>query len=114
VFIVASVYIVIDSVRKLLDTPSYTYDRLSESRSTVKLFDRSSISYNRRFYSHAVILSNVRGSRVRLPAGAGNFSLRHRVQNGPRAHQASYPMGTGDSYPGGKASGAWSWPLTSI
>jgi hypothetical protein len=23
-----------------------------------------------------------RGSRVRLPAGAGNFSLHHRVQNG--------------------------------
>jgi hypothetical protein len=24
-----------------------------------------------------------RGSRVRFPAGAGNFSLHHRVQNGP-------------------------------
>jgi hypothetical protein len=22
-------------------------------------------------------------------------------------------MGTGDSFPGGKAAGAWSWPLTS-
>jgi hypothetical protein len=35
-----------------------------------------------------------RGSRVRFPAGAGNFSLRHRVQNGSGAHPASYPMGT--------------------
>jgi hypothetical protein len=30
------------------------------------------------------------------------------------AHPASYPMGTRVSFPGGKAAGAWSWPLTSI
>jgi hypothetical protein len=36
-----------------------------------------------------------RGSRVRFSAGAGNFSLHHRVQNGSGAHPASYPMGTG-------------------
>jgi hypothetical protein len=35
-----------------------------------------------------------RGSRVRLPAGAGYFSLHHRIQNGSGAHPASYPMGT--------------------
>jgi hypothetical protein len=34
------------------------------------------------------------GSRVRIPAGAGNFSLHHRVQNGSGAHPVSYPMGT--------------------
>jgi hypothetical protein len=55
-----------------------------------------------------------RGSRVRFPAGAGNFSLHHRVRNGSGAHPASYPMGTGSSFPVGKAAGAWSWPLTSI
>jgi hypothetical protein len=33
------------------------------------------------------------GSRVRLPAGAGNFYIHHRVQNGSGAHPASYPMG---------------------
>jgi hypothetical protein len=54
-----------------------------------------------------------RGSRVRFPAGAGSFSL-HRVQNGSGAHPASYPMGTRGSFPGGKAAGAWSWPLTFI
>jgi hypothetical protein len=43
------------------------------------------------------------GSRVRFPAGVGNFSLYHRVQNGSGAHPASYPMGTRGSYPGGKA-----------
>jgi hypothetical protein len=51
---------------------------------------------------------------VRFPAGAGNFSLHRRVQNGSEAHPASYPMGTVDSFPGNKAAGAWSWPLTSI
>jgi hypothetical protein len=47
-----------------------------------------------------------RGSRFRFPAGAGNFSLHHRVHNGSGAHLASYPMGTGGSFPGGKAAGA--------
>jgi hypothetical protein len=31
-----------------------------------------------------------RGSMVRFPAGAGNFSLHHRVQNGYGAYPASY------------------------
>jgi hypothetical protein len=47
-----------------------------------------------------------RGSRVRFPTGAGNFSLHYRVQNGSGAHPASYPMGTKDSFSGGKAAGA--------
>jgi len=55
-----------------------------------------------------------RGSRVRFPAGTGNFSLHHWVQNGSGAHPASYPMGIRSSFPWSKAAGAWSWPLTSI
>jgi hypothetical protein len=47
-----------------------------------------------------------RGSRVRFPAGAGNSFLNHSVQNGSRAHPASYPMDTKGSFPGGKAAGA--------
>jgi hypothetical protein len=46
-----------------------------------------------------------RCSKVKFPAGTGNFSLHHRVQNGCRAHQASYPMGTRGSFPGSKAPG---------
>jgi hypothetical protein len=42
-----------------------------------------------------------RGSRVRFPTGAGNFSLHHRVQNGSGSHPASYPMGTRGSFLGG-------------
>jgi hypothetical protein len=47
-----------------------------------------------------------RGSRVRFPAVAGNFSLHHRVQNDSGAHPASYPMCTRDSFSWGKAVGA--------
>jgi glutamine synthetase len=46
-----------------------------------------------------------RGSMVRFPAGARNFSL-HRVHNGSKAHPTSYPMGTRGSFRGGKAVGA--------
>jgi hypothetical protein len=45
-------------------------------------------------------------SRVRFPAGTGNFSLHHGVQNGSGTHPVSYPMSTGGSFPGGKAAGA--------
>jgi hypothetical protein len=45
---------------------------------------------------------------VGILAGAGIFSLLHRVQNGSGAHIASYPVGTGGSFPGGKATGALS------
>jgi hypothetical protein len=58
--------------------------------------------------------SDDRGSRVRFPEGAGNFSLNHRVQNGSGAHPASYPMSTKGFFPGGKAAETWGWPLTSI
>jgi hypothetical protein len=46
-----------------------------------------------------------RGSKVRFPAEAGNYS-HHRVQNGSGAHPASYPMGSRGSFSGGKAAGA--------
>jgi hypothetical protein len=44
-----------------------------------------------------------RDSRVRFPAGAGNFS---RFQNSSGTHPDSYPMRTRGSFPGGKAAGA--------
>jgi hypothetical protein len=47
-----------------------------------------------------------RGSRVRFLAGAGNFSIHHRVQNGSGAHPASYPRGLRGTFPRGKAAGA--------
>jgi hypothetical protein len=40
---------------------------------------------------------------VRFPSGAGEVSLRRRVQTGSGAHSASYPMGTRDSFPGSKS-----------
>jgi hypothetical protein len=44
-----------------------------------------------------------RGSKVQFPAGAGNFSLHHRVHIGSGSHPASYPMDTRGSFPGGVA-----------
>jgi hypothetical protein len=46
-----------------------------------------------------------RGSRVRFPEGARNFSLHCRVQKSSRAHPASYPMGYRSSFSRDKASG---------
>jgi hypothetical protein len=42
------------------------------------------------------------------------INIHHRVQTGSGAYPASYPSGTRVSFPGGKAAGAWSRPLTSI
>jgi hypothetical protein len=42
---------------------------------------------------------------VGIPAEAGNFSLRRCVQTGSGPHPDFYPMGTGGSFPGGKAAG---------
>jgi hypothetical protein len=41
---------------------------------------------------------------VRFPE-VQDFSLLHSVQTGSGAHPASYQMGTGGSFPGGKAAG---------
>jgi hypothetical protein len=53
-------------------------------------------------------------SVVRVAAGAGNSSHPPSIQTGSGAHPASYPMGKGGSFPGGKAAVACSWPITSI
>jgi hypothetical protein len=45
-------------------------------------------------------------SGVRVPAGAGNFSLHRHVRTGSGAHPASPPISTRSSFPGGKAAGA--------
>jgi hypothetical protein len=43
------------------------------------------------------------GVRVRM---GREFSILHAVQTGSGVDPASYPMDTGDSFPGGKAAGA--------
>jgi hypothetical protein len=44
-----------------------------------------------------------RAIEVRSPTGAEDLSSSPCVQNGSGVHPASYPMGTGGSFPGGKA-----------
>jgi hypothetical protein len=41
------------------------------------------------------------------------ISLLYVIQTCSWAHPASYPMGTGGFFPGGKVVDVWSWPLTS-
>jgi hypothetical protein len=52
-----------------------------------------------------------RGVGVRFPLGSRIFSSP-RLSDGLWAHPASYQMGGGGSFPGGKETEAWSWPLT--
>jgi hypothetical protein len=47
-----------------------------------------------------------KGYGVRFPEGSRDFSLLHSDQIDPEGHPAPYPMGTGDTFPGGKAAGA--------
>jgi hypothetical protein len=86
-------------VRKLLGTPSYIIFDLRLLFMEITSCDSSvgiTLGYG----------LDDRGSRVRFPAETGNFSLYYRVQNGSGAHPASYPMGTGGSFPRRKAAGA--------
>jgi hypothetical protein len=47
-----------------------------------------------------------RGSGIRFPVDVGSFSLLHCVQTGSGAHPASYTIGTGGSFLGGKVAEA--------
>jgi hypothetical protein len=75
----------------------------------VNIFKCSYVKFRSRDSSVGIALGyglDDRGSRVRFSVGAGNSSLHYRVQNGSGTHPASCPMGTMDSFPGGKAAGA--------
>jgi hypothetical protein len=43
---------------------------------------------------------------IRFPTGERDYSLLHSVQTGSGAHPASYPVGTGSSFPWTKAARA--------
>jgi hypothetical protein len=78
--IIIVVYFIIESVRNILVTPSYS-------------------SVVQRWATGCMI-------GVRVPAGTGNFFVHHRVQNGSGAHPSSYAMDSGGSFPEGIAAGA--------
>jgi hypothetical protein len=58
---------------------------------------------------------NCRESIINTATGYGLDDRRigARVLTGTVVHSDSYPMGTGSSFPGSKAAGAWSWSFTS-
>jgi hypothetical protein len=57
-----------------------------------------------------IILSPM--STARKARQGNDFSLLHSIQTCSGAHLASYPMGTGGSFPTVKVAVMWSWPLT--
>jgi hypothetical protein len=60
-------------------------------------------SWKRSRGSSVSIVSTGWTMEVRFPTGAEDFSSRPCVQTGSGANPASYPMGTGGPFPGGKA-----------
>lgn len=52
--------------------------------------------------------------RGSIPDRNKRFSLLFSVQTGSGTDPASYPLGSGGSFPDGRAAGAWTLPLTSI
>jgi len=61
------------------------------------------------------IVTTLRAGRPGFDSQHGrDFSLLHHANTSSEVHPASYPMGIGCCFPGNKAAGAWSWPLTSI
>jgi hypothetical protein len=56
--------------------------------------------------SISVVMGCGLGDRGLIPGRAGDFPLLHSIQTGSGAHPASYPVGTGGSFPGGEVAGA--------
>jgi hypothetical protein len=54
------------------------------------------------------------GGRGSISGKGRDFSLFRSVQTRSGAHPTSCPRSTGEYFPGGKAAGAWRWPLTFI
>jgi hypothetical protein len=99
VFIAVSAYFAMDSVRKLLDTTLVHILVRFHANKLRNLQFRAGMA---QWYS-AGLRAGWLG--VRVPAGAGNFSLNHRIQIGSGAHPASYPMDIGGSFLGVKRPG---------
>jgi hypothetical protein len=91
----------INSVWKLLDTPSY-----NSSTPTKGCWCGMKLA------GVSMTITHFSGSSI--PVGAENFSLHHHVQNGPGAHPVSYPVGTRGTFPVGKVARPWNWLLISI
>jgi hypothetical protein len=57
------------------------------------------------WYCELVLSRRARGTTVRIPAAARDFSLLQNAQTGSGGHSASYSMGTGKFLPGVKRQG---------
>jgi hypothetical protein len=79
------------------------------SLGVTKISDRFSTKIEFKRSSVGIVTGNGledRGSGVRFPAEARNFSLLHCVHTGSEANPASNPVDTGGSFPWAKVTGA--------
>jgi hypothetical protein len=67
----------------------------------------------RRIFSEYQTIGKVQKLSWTMNARLRIVTLGFHFQTGSRANPTSYPMGTGGSFPGCKAAGAWSWSWTS-
>jgi len=74
----------------------------------------SKATYHRLPWSTVDSIQLIIWSAIFLCDGGNDLFFWHRFQTGSGAHPAFYPMGIGDSFPGGKVAGAWSWSFTSF
>jgi hypothetical protein len=77
-----------------------------QMRTLQQKYDHYFTGYRSRVSSDSIVSDyglDDRAIGVRSPAGAKDFSSNLCVQTGSGAHPASYPMGTGGPFPGGKA-----------
>jgi hypothetical protein len=89
------------------------------------IHNRVTSSYST-IHKHIIGLPQRRDSSIGTATGYGldgrgwirgrgkDFSHVDNIKTGYGTHPASYPMCTGREFLWGKATGAWSWPLTSI
>jgi hypothetical protein len=106
-----------ESIFPLNPTTNTTTKRERHSGQSAKLLN---VTAFRKIRSSGSSVSTITGyvldDRGSIPSRCNeeNFSLRHRVQTCSEAYPATYPNCAGGPSPEGKATAAWSWPLTSI
>jgi hypothetical protein len=88
--------------RLFLDTSGYTAGQTNKTSSALLTILTACITPGSP--DSSVIKNTVNKTGVRFPAGTDKgIFFHHRIQIGSGDHPVSYPLGTGDSFPVGKA-----------
>jgi hypothetical protein len=82
--------------------------------SCMRFLNLTSVEYGSLDSSISVATACSLEGRGSVPGRGKGFLYTPQRPDRLWGHPVSYPMGTGGSFPEGKAAGVWSWPLTSI